>query len=568
MSAGKRRLNRAARRAAMSASLGAAFALAGCASDGRTLSDEPMATTAASETPVPAALLTVAERSNWTSTATYDQTVALCSELDRRSDLVSLSFMGETAEGRRIPLLIVGDPPHATAAAARRAGKLVVFLFANIHAGEVCGKEAFPMLVRDIALHPEAPRNRALLSRMTLLVAPIYNADGNERFSPANRPGQVGPVNGMGQRPNAQGLDLNRDMMKARAPETRAMLDLLNKWNPDLIVDSHTTNGSYIRYALTYAAPQNPAGHYDPMQFVRDTMLPEVSRRVKERVGYDTFFYGNLNRGRDEWETYDALPRFGGNYYGLRNRMSVLLEAYSYASYKDRVLVTLEFTRDLLAFAAERADDIRLLNERAERDTVERGRRLDDRDVIPIRSRIAAFEKPVTLLTYEEAGDPEATRKMVVESALRNDVPDLGAPVDLEVRHLGKYDPTLSVVRPLEYAIPPGYDGVIDTLRAHGISVEPVTLPRVISAEVYAIDAVTREEREFQGARGALVDATPRRTAKTIGAGWHVVRMSQPLGTLAAYLLEPESDDGLAHWGFFDADLREGSDFPILRVVN
>ena len=543
---------------------GAAMTLCACASNGTR--NEPMTRTAASDAPVPTPLLTVAESSGWKGTATYEQTIALCSELDRRSDLVSLSFMGTTTEGRRIPLLIVGEPPYATAAAARKAGKMVVLLLANIHAGEVCGKEAFPMLVRDIALAPNAERNRALLDTMTILVVPIYNADGNERFSPTNRPGQVGPVNGMGQRPNANGLDLNRDYMKAQAVETRAMLDLLTKWNPDLIIDSHTTNGSYIRYALTYAAPQNPAGHYDPMLFVRDTMLPEVSRRVGERTGYDTFFYGNLNRDRTEWETYDALPRFGGNYHGLRNRMSVLLEAYSYASYQDRVLATLDFTRECLLFSAERAEDIRLLNDRAERDTVEKGRKAND--LVAIRSRLIPFDRPVTILTFERAEDSEAMWESVKESALRDEVPDLGAPEDVSVTHLGRYEGTLSVTRPLEYAIPPGHGDVLETLRAHGIVVEPVTVPRVITAEVYTIDEVQRSEREFQGARGALVDATPRRTATTIGSGWSIVRLSQPLGTVAVYLLEPESDDGLAHWGFFDAWLKPGSDFPILRVVH
>ncbi len=543
---------------------GASIALGACASNGTR--DEPMTRTAASDAPVPTPLLTVAESSGWKATSTYEQTLAWCSEVDRRSDLVSLSFMGTTTEGRRIPLLIVGEPPYATAAAARKAGKLVVLLMANIHAGEVCGKEAFPMLVRDIVLAPNAPRNRTLLDTMTILVAPIYNADGNERFSPTNRPGQVGPVEGMGQRPNAGGLDLNRDYMKAQAVETRAMLDLLTKWNPDLIIDSHTTNGSYIRYALTYAAPQNPAGHYDPMLFVRDTMLPEVSRRTSERTGYETFFYGNLNRDRTEWETYDALPRFGGNYHGLRNRMSVLLEAYSYASYQDRVLATLEFTRDCLLFAAERAEDIRLINDRAARDTVEKGRTAND--LVAIRSRLLPFDKQVTILAYAAPDNPLAMWESVKESALRDEVPDLGEPEDVSVTHLGRYEGTLSVTRPLEYAIPPGHGDVLETLRAHGIAIDPVTVPRVITAEVYAVDEVQRSQREFQGVRGVLVEATPRRTATTIGPGWSVVRLSQPLGTLAVYLLEPESDDGLAHWGFFDAWLKPGSDFPILRVVN
>lgn len=543
----------------------AVAALAGCATRPGV---EPMAQTDASEAPVPTALLTVAERSDWRATATYDETIALCAELERRSDLVTLRFIGTTHEGRRIPMLIVGDRPHATAQQARRGGKIVALLFANIHAGEVCGKEAFPMLVRDIVLNPRAERNRAILDRMTLLVLPIYNADGNERFSPTNRPGQVGPVEGMGQRANAQGLDLNRDYMKARAPETRAMLRLLTDWDPDIVFDSHTTNGSYIRYTLTYGAPQNPASPHDPMLFVRDTMLPEVGRRVLDRAGYDTFFYGNFNRDRTAWETYDALPRFGGNYHGLRGHMSVLLEAYSYASYRDRVFSTLEFTRDALLFAAERSDDIRFMNERARRAVVEKGRVYDETDTVPIRSRLVAFDRPVTVKAFAPVEDRQAHRRAVVESALRNEVPDLGEPMDVEVKHYGRYEPTLSVVRPLEYAIPPGHDAVIENLRAHGLVVEPVRVPRVVTAEVYTVDAVTRAEREFQGVRTVLVDATPRRTATPIGEGWHVVRTAQPLGILAVYLLEPQSDDGLAHWRFFDDSVREGADFPVLRVVN
>lgn len=550
--------------AAMLASAGLALGAVGCA----TTSEDRAMTVDSRGGEVPAALLTVAERSDWTATSTYAETLALLSELDRRSDLVTLSFIGETVEGRRIPMLTVGDPPHGSPERARRDGKLVVLLIGNIHAGEVCGKEAFPMLVRDLLLNPHAERSRAILDAMTLLIVPDFNADGNERVSPTNRPGQVGPVAGMGTRQNARGLDLNRDCMKAREPETRAMLALLNRWNPDLIIDAHTTNGSYHRYALTYAAPQNPAGHYDPMLFVRDTLLPEVSRRVKANAGYDTFFYGNFNDDRTAWETYDALPRFQGNYHGLRGRMSVLLEAYSYASYRDRVLATLEFTRECLLFAAERAEDVRLLNERAEREVASKGRVLDERDAVAIRSRLAPFPRPVVIPAYEPPQDADALWRGVVASALRGEVPDLGAPTEVRVWHYGRYEPALTVVRPLEYAIPPGHDAVIDTLRAHGIVVDAVTVPRVVTAEVYAIDEVRRAEREFQGVRGAMVEATARRVALPIGPGWHVVRLGQPLGTLAVYLLEPESDDGLAHWGFFDESLAPGRDFPVLRVVN
>src|SRR5208282_119367 len=131
---------------------------------------------------------------------------------------------GRSAEGRSIPLLIVADPPVKTAAQAARSGKLVCLVIGNIHAGEVCGKEALPMLLRDTFAGPHPP----LLKDLILAIAPIYNADGNERVSKTNRRGQVGPEEGMGQRTNARGLDLNRDFVKLEAPETRALVRFMN----------------------------------------------------------------------------------------------------------------------------------------------------------------------------------------------------------------------------------------------------------------------------------------------------------------------------------------------------
>src|SRR5262249_46123239 len=150
-----------------------------------------------------------------------------------------LTELGRTAEGRSIPLLIVADPPVRAAAEASRSGKLIVLAIGGIHAGEVCGKEALPMLLREVFSGPHPPA----LKDLVLAVVPNFNADGNERVSKFNRPGQVGPEAGMGQRANARGLDLNRDFVKLEAPETRSLVRFLNQWNPHLFIDTHTTNG-------------------------------------------------------------------------------------------------------------------------------------------------------------------------------------------------------------------------------------------------------------------------------------------------------------------------------------
>ena len=138
------------------------------------------------------------------------------------------------------------------------------------------------MLLRDVFGGPHPP----LLKDVILAVAPIYNTDGNERVSKTNRPGQVGPEEGMGQRANARGLDLNRDFIKLEAPETRGLVRFLNEWNPHLFIDTHTTDGSYHRYMVTYEGPKNPAGDPKIMGFMRQTFFPEVSASFEKQTGH------------------------------------------------------------------------------------------------------------------------------------------------------------------------------------------------------------------------------------------------------------------------------------------
>ncbi len=167
-------------------------------------------------------------------------------------------------------------------------------------------------MLRDVFGSPHPP----LLKDVILAVAPIYNTDGNERVSKTNRPGQVGPEEGMGQRANARGLDLNRDFIKLEAPETRALVRFLNEWNPHLFIDTHTTNGSYHRYTITYEGPKNPAGDPKIIAFMRQTFFPEVSAAFEKQTGLKSFYYGNFNRDRTQWTSYPAEGRYGTTYVG------------------------------------------------------------------------------------------------------------------------------------------------------------------------------------------------------------------------------------------------------------
>lgn len=518
-------------------------------------------TTTPTEPAIDPALLTVAEASNFTATATSAQVQELITRVHERSSITRLAEMGTTSEGKPIPLVVLANPPITTVKEARETGKVIAFVMANIHAGEVEGKEACLMLAREIGLNPDHP----LLRDCIIVIAPNYNADGNDKMSLDSRPGQVGPDKGQGQRPNAQGLDLNRDYMKLEAPETQALVRFLNEWDPDITIDCHTTNGSQHRYTLTYDAPTNPSGAPGPREFVRTELLPEVTTRIKASTGYDMFFYGNFNTDQPPtiWETYSARPMFGGPYQGLRNQMSVLSEAYSYAPYKDRCIVTREFIREILRFASENKQRVKEINAQARAETAEKGANPQPDDIVGIRHRIAAYPKPAIVLGYENAAGGEG-------GAAVTDHTQHGPPKDYTCLHLGRFEMTRGVRRPFAYLIPPGEATatIVAKLQAHGIAVEPFAGKATV--EAYSITKIEKQERPFQGHHEMTLEASAALvTGREFPEGSFIVRTAQPLGTLAVYLLEPESEDGLATWNFLDAVIGtggEGKEFPIARV--
>lgn len=505
-------------------------------------------------------LLTVAEASDYTATSTSAQVLDLIDRIASRSPIMRVAELGRTVEDKPIPLLLLANSTVKSVDEAVRDSaahsKPICFIMANIHAGEVEGKEACLMLARELALDP----NHDLLRDLIIIIAPNYNADGNDRFDDVakNRPGQVGPVQ-CGIRPNAQGLDLNRDYIKLEAPESRALVRFLTEADPHITIDCHTTNGSHHRYVLTYDAPLNPSGHAAPIHFIRNELLPAVTDRIKTRTGYDMWFYGNFNRERPPtvWETYSAQPRFGGPYQGLRNQMSILSEAYSYAPFKDRVIATREFLREILQYIAEHKEQVLEINRRARRETIEKGANPQPNDTVGIRHKVAAFPDKVLVKGYERASGGEG-------GAAADPTADLGPPKDHLVEHRGRFEPTLSVVRPFAYLIPPGHDAIIDKLQQHGISVH--RFHGEATCEIYTITAIERSQREFQGHREVRIEAESRTEARTLAEGTHIVPLAQPLGTLAVYLLEAMSEDGLATWNFFDAQLEVGREFPVMRV--
>jgi hypothetical protein len=494
-----------------------------------------------------AAQITRAERTGYRETSSHADLLGFLDSLGRLGAPIAIDTLALSPAGRLVPYVVASRPLVAGAAEARRTGKPIIYLQANIHAGEVEGKEAAQMLLRDLAVGPLRP----LLDSIVLLLVPLYNADGNEALAPGevNRPGQNGPAV-VGRRANGNGLDLNRDYVKMEAPETRGGARLIGSWQPDLFVDLHTTNGSYHGYALTFAAglSPNPTPAND---YARDRLLPLVRQRMRERHRRATFWYGNFRNQEPDslaqgWETYDARARFGTNWAGMRGHVAVLSEAYSNDDFRTRVEVTYEFVREILSLAAEQRAAIR---------SAVAASRTPAGDSIAVRSQLGApvVEEVVAEITEsagEGAGGYARRRRTGVYRSIRMPVYD---------RFVG----ARREARPAVYLVPAELAEVAELLRRQGIVVRRLAEDWSGPLERFAVDSVVTGV-PFEGRRPVRVEGRwGAASPGTAPAGWFVAATDQPLGILACYLLEPASEDGVVAWSLVVPTA--GGEFPILR---
>ena len=494
--------------------------------------------------------LTRAERTDFRETSSHADVVDFLERAAASSPSVHYTTYGYTTEGRALPLAVVGDVADASPASVRASGKTVVYLQGNIHGGEVCGKEALQMLLRDLL----AGRHRQWRESMVLLVAPIYNADGNERVTLTNRGRQHGPIGGMGQRPNAQGYDLNRDHMKLDSPEARSVARLLSEYDPQVAIDLHTTNGTRHAYHITYSPPLHPNTPAEIDDFLRGGLLPHVTDEIRAKHGWEYYYYGNaFARGGGEpgWYTFDHRPRFNNNYIGLRNRIAILSEAYSYATFEERVLATLYFVEEILDYVHENADEVRRIVADADAATVVG-------DSLALRAVPERSAERVDILmgaTVEEA-HPLTGRPLLLRADTQY--------VETMYEH-GTFAPTLSERVPQAYLIPSGLGDVLTRLAAHGIVLERADATP-LDVEAFRIDSLRTDARPFQGRNEQTLFGRYEPGQVTPAPGDMLARAGQPLGRLLFSLVEPQSDDGFANWGFLADRLEVGGVYPIVRV--
>ena len=522
-------------------------------------------------------LRTRAETSNYEETSTYADVMRVVDGLASSTSLVYTESFGKTEEGRDLPLMVISDPKVTTPEAARKLGRPIVFVQANIHAGEVEGKEAILMLARRLT----SGDLKTLTKQLVIVIAPDYNADGNEKVSAQNRTSQNGPVAGVGTRENGKDLDLNRDYMKLESAEARALVGLMNKWDPHVLVDLHTTNGSYHAYHLTYSPILNPDADSRLVDFSRDKLLPDVRKAVEEKHQFRTYYYGNYspengggrenarvdpaNPGDTTWRTFDHRPRFGNNYAGLRNRIAILSEAYSYLDFKGRIDVTAAFVEEIWKAVAANAQRVVQLTAQADRQftappapkAVELG----------VDIEIRALPEKVDILVgdVKKQANPRSGKDM-------NQMTEMAVPV--KMKDYGIFAVTRSQPMPKGWLIPkataesPRMAAAMERIKWHGLKTETVDEAVQVPVERFLISDFVRSERVFQGHREARLKGTLEKAQLSVAAGSIFISANQPLARLAFYLLEAESDDGFVAWNIIEDGLAAGATYPIYRVTD
>ncbi len=507
--------------------------------------------------------LTVAEESDFTATSRYVDVVEFIRKMQEQSPLIRVETMLVSPEGREVPLVIIGDPVPSSPLDLHNDDRAVIYIQGNIHAGEVEGKEASLMLIRDILQQEKPP----YLDRLVILFCPIFNADGNEKISPNNRRNQGGPEQGVGVRTNGQNLDLNRDSMKMESPELQGLIqNVLLRWDPVILVDCHTTNGSYHEEPVTYSWPLNPNGSTAILIYMRDTMMPALQKHLKDK--YDTLAipYGNfMGREMNGWRTFGHQPRYVTNYVGLRNRMAILIENYAHADFKTRVYGNYHYVRSILDYCHDQRDKIRTLIRDADLATVKRGMDPSEQDTFAVEFEVKPLKDPVTILGYEmEIEEREGARPRMRRTDKTK---------TYTIPYHADFLPKRSVPYPAAYLIERQVPEVLEKLKQHGIVVERLLQPVRLEVESFQVTELKGAERLYQGHRMNTVTGEYKTESREFGAGTLVVRTAQPLASLASYLLEPESDDGLLVWNYFDRYLvpqwsRAPQTYPVHKLYS
>ncbi|MFZ4545082.1 MAG: M14 family metallopeptidase [Saprospiraceae bacterium] len=498
--------------------------------------------------------ITAVEKSDFANTPNYEETMNWFKKLADASPLLSMISIGKSPEGRDVFMLIASTDKDISAASLKKSTKPLLLAQAGIHAGEIDGKDAGMMLLRDIAYGPE----KALLNTVNFLFIPILNVDGHERSSSWNRPNQRGPEN-MGYRTNSQNLNLNRDYAKLDTREIRAVVQVINDYDPELYMDIHVTDGADYQYDITYGNIGKEG--YSPAisNWLEKVLSPEVNKGLT-KMGHIPGPLVNAFDDRDFSKGmigFTGSPRFSHHYGNLRHLPAILVENHSLKPYNQRVLGTYVLLKNVLEILGI---DGHNLQDAINSDRSRREKNIPIDWKVPEKEEtiVSKHEKKQKIYVPDDSIDFLGISSRIVHSdATGADyVQWQGKAVQQRIAVYKTTEVVASIRRPKGYWIPVSCSEVIERLKTHGIKMTTFSEPKQVAVEMYRISEPSFKSDEsgslpFEGHWQVKAKSIAETRSQTFPAGSVYVSCDQPLGDLAMILLEPNSPDSYFSWGFF-----------------
>lgn len=505
------------------------------------------------------AFLTCYEKSEYLSTPRYAETIDFCKKLDKASPLLHYTTFGKSPEGRDLPLLIVDKNGNFTPEAVRKSGNAVLLIQACIHAGESDGKDAGLMLLRDMAVYKKKLNG---LDHVTILFIPIFNTDGHERFGPYNRINQNGPDE-MGWRTTSQNLNLNRDYMKADAPEMQAWLKLYTKWLPDFFVDCHATDGADFQYTMTYAL--ETLGNTEK---VLTSWTENVCRKYlvseMKKSGFPVFPYVQFRNWHDPRSGLTmgvSPPMLSQGYNAMRNRPGLLIETHMLKPYKSRVASTYAMLSHTIELLNKEYKTLQTIIAKADAYT----------------AGVEFRKEPFPVNFTESYADSTKVEFLGFEYSI--DTSDLtgGLWFKYDNQKPTKWQLTLFpdckadkfVSLPEAYLIPPQCGLIIERMKLHGIKMMLLTHQLTCLVKTSRFRQVRWAQKPYEGHHKLTYNLTDTVEQRTFPTGTMLVELNQRTARIIAHLLEPVSPDSFAAWGFFDSymEQKEYAESYVMEVL-
>jgi hypothetical protein len=482
------------------------------------------------------------EKSNFLETPNYDATIDYCKKLDKASEYVKYFTYGKSHEGRDLPALLISNDKNLTSAQQKKSKKALIMIQCGIHAGEIDGKDAMMMLIRDIVITKKYPN---ILDHVNLLILPIFNVDGHEKISPYNRINQNGPKE-MGWRVNALNLNLNRDYLKAESNEIKSWLTLFNEWMPDFFIDCHVSDGSDWPYTAMFEAEKNQNMNKGIADWTKKTLVPYVLTE-SEKCGHQLIPYAGYV---DEFDISKGIlsgamsPKLSTGYTAARNRQGFLIETHSYKDYKTRVDATYQICRIIIQLInGKEYANLKNLNKLADDETNNCFRKIES---VPFVFKNNNNSIPFNFRAYKMIKEKSIISGVEKRSYEKNEE-------SYQIPYYNSVDPVKSAKPPFGYVIPKQWSSLVDILKLHGVKVKTFSENETLPVTAYRLTDPKWREKPYEGRHMVSYSVRDEKMNTVVKSGSYFIPINQQAAKVIMFLLEPNSPDSFVSWGFMDA---------------